>query len=145
VTVRTATAADVDRIVAFDHVAQRDQRRIALIRRTIDCGRCFVFEATGVLAGYAALEYSFYDNGFVAALYVHPEHQHQGIGTRLMQHLESTCETEKLFTSTNLSNLRMHGLLAKLGYQLSGVIENLDPGDPELVYFKRPAVPRVLR
>jgi GNAT superfamily N-acetyltransferase len=135
----------VDRIVALDHVAQRDQRRVALIRRTIDCGRCFVFEATGVLAGYAALEYSFYDNGFVAALYVHAEHQHQGIGTRLMQHLESTCETEKLFTSTNLSNLRMLGLLAKLGYQLSGVIENLDPGDPELVYFKRLVAPRVLR
>jgi hypothetical protein len=30
----------------------------------------------------------------------------------------------------------MQSLLAKLGYQLSGVIHELDPGDPELVYVK---------
>ena len=31
----------------------------------------------------------------------------------------------------------MQSLLSKLGFALSGVIENLDEGDPELVYFKR--------
>jgi GNAT superfamily N-acetyltransferase len=133
----------VGRIVAFDHVARHDPRRVALIRRTIDSGRCLVLEAACVLAGYAALEYSFYDNGFVAALYVHPGRRRQGIGTRLMQHLESACETEKLFTSTNRSNLAMQGLLSKLGYQPSGEIENLDPGDPELIYFKRLVAPRL--
>ena len=39
--------------------------------------------------------------------------------------------------ATNLSNLPMQALLAKLNYQLSGVIHNLDEGDPELVFFKR--------
>ncbi len=33
--------------------------------------------------------------------------------------------------------LRMQSLLAKLEYELSGVIHNLDEGDPEIVYFKR--------
>jgi hypothetical protein len=55
----------------------------------------------------------------------------------LLRHLESFCETSKLFISTNLSNLPMQSLLAKLVYVLSGVIHNLDEGDPELVYFKR--------
>ena len=54
-----------------------------------------------------------------------------------MRHMESLCRTPKLFTSTNLSNLRMQSLLAKLDYELSGVIHNLDEGDPEIVYFKR--------
>jgi hypothetical protein len=31
----------------------------------------------------------------------------------------------------------MQSLLAKLNYVPSGVIHNLDAGDPELVYFKR--------
>jgi len=31
----------------------------------------------------------------------------------------------------------MQSLLAKLEYVLSGVIHNLDEGDPEIVYFKR--------
>ncbi len=51
--------------------------------------------------------------------------------------MESISRGEKLFTSTNLSNLPMQALLAKLGYTLSGVIHNLDEGDPELVYFKK--------
>jgi hypothetical protein len=31
----------------------------------------------------------------------------------------------------------MQALLAKLGYLLSGVIHNLDEGDPELIYFRK--------
>jgi hypothetical protein len=54
----------------------------------------------------------------------------------MMGYLESICRTAKLFTSTNLSNLPMQPLLAKLGYKLSGVIHNLDEDDPELVYVK---------
>lgn len=53
-----------------------------------------------------------------------------------MQHLETVFQTEKLFTSTNLSNLPMQSLLVRLGYLLSGVIHHLDEGDPELVYVK---------
>ena len=53
-----------------------------------------------------------------------------------MKFLETRSATSKLFTSTNLSNKPMQLLLAKLGYTLSGYIENLDPDDPELVYFK---------
>ncbi|MEO0538637.1 MAG: GNAT family N-acetyltransferase, partial [Cyanobacteria bacterium P01_A01_bin.123] len=41
------------------------------------------------------------------------------------------------FTSTNESNLLMQALMAKLRYIPSGIINNLDEGDPELVYFKR--------
>jgi hypothetical protein len=55
----------------------------------------------------------------------------------LLQYMESVCQTPKLFTSTNLSNLPMQSLLAKLNYVLSGVIHNLDESDPEIVYFKR--------
>jgi len=55
-----------------------------------------------------------------------------------MKHLQESVppSSKKLFTSTNLSNLPMQSLLAQLNFKLSGVIENLDEGDPELVYFK---------
>lgn len=53
-----------------------------------------------------------------------------------MQHLETVCQTEKQFTSTNLSNVPMQALLAKLDYLLSGVLHHLDEGDPELVFVK---------
>jgi len=40
-----------------------------------------------------------------------------------------------LFTSTNESNKPMDALLQLLGYVPGGVIENLEPGDPEKLYF----------
>ena len=83
------------------------------------------------------MEYSFFGNGFISMLYVQSEYRRDAVGTALMRHLESICQTAKLFTSTNLSNLPMQSLLAKLGYELSGVVHNLDEGDPELFYMRR--------
>src|SRR3990172_5792197 len=70
-------------------------------------------------------------------VYVDREFRRRGIGSALVRHMEQSCKTAKLFTSTNRSNKPMQALLDKLGYQPSGVIENLDEGDPELVYVKR--------
>jgi hypothetical protein len=44
---------------------------------------------------------------------------------------------DQIFTSTNRSNAPMQGLLASLGWQLSGELDGLDEGDPELVYYLR--------
>lgn len=53
-----------------------------------------------------------------------------------MTHLEQHVSAEKIFTSTNASNRPMRQLLIQLGYQHSGTIENLDPGDPELIFVR---------
>ena len=123
-------------IAAFDPVAGRDPDRREFVRRRTARGECWVACKGGVVVGYAVLDYSFYSCGFVALLMVDPGHRREGVGAALMLHLESLCETEKLFTSTNESNAPMQALLAKLGYAPSGTIYNLDPGDPELVYVK---------
>jgi ribosomal protein S18 acetylase RimI-like enzyme len=134
--IRPATAGDVDALCSFDHIAQHDSHRRTFIRHSVVNGTCFVCVTDEQVAGYGVLEYSFYGNGFISMLMVHPDYRRRGVGAKLMQHFESICQTAKLFTSTNLSNLPMQALLAKLGYRLSGVIHNLDEGDPELVYFK---------
>lgn len=38
--------------------------------------------------------------------------------------------------STHRSNLPMQRLLEGLGYRLSGMVDDLDPGDPELFYSR---------
>ncbi len=133
--VRLAVESDIDSICSFDAIAQHDSRRRNFVSRSVAAGNCFVAVDERVI-GYAVLEYTFYDNGFVSMLYVHPEHRQLGVGKKLMKHLESVCQTSKLFTSTNLSNIPMQSLLVRLGYKLSGVIHNLDKDDPELVYVK---------
>jgi RimJ/RimL family protein N-acetyltransferase len=44
--------------------------------------------------------------------------------------------TDRVFTSTNESNAHMRHVLEKLGYERSGIVHDLDPGDPELIYSK---------
>jgi RimJ/RimL family protein N-acetyltransferase len=50
--------------------------------------------------------------------------------------MEAASKDQKLFTSTNESNKPMQALLDQLGYERSGIVENLDEADPELIYFK---------
>jgi RimJ/RimL family protein N-acetyltransferase len=54
----------------------------------------------------------------------------------LLRYLVSICQTPKLFSSTNQSNRPMQALFAKVGFEQSGRIDNLDPNDPEIVYYK---------
>ena len=131
--IRPALPADAAEIVGFDHIAALSPARRDFIQRSVEAGRCFVAADGGRVVGYAVLEYTFYDNGWVAMLYVAEGFRRRGVGAALVRRLERECRTPKLFTSTNESNTRMRALLAKLGFRPSGVIENLDEGDPELV------------
>ena len=137
ISIRQANECGVEALCLLDLIAGRENKRREFIRRSVASGTCFVAVVEDEVIGYGVLNYTFYDNGFVDMLYVHSGHRRRGVGVTLLRHLESFCETSKLFISTNLSNLPMQSLLAKLVYVLSGVIHNLDEGDPELVYFKR--------
>jgi len=133
--IRLAQAEDIEAILAFDHLAEQEKERVAFIRRVVEQAACYVAMQGGLL-GYAVLEYTFFEQGFISMLYVRTDHRRSGVGMALMSHLETICRTRKLFTSTNLSNRPMQTLLSRLGYHLSGVIHDLDEGDPELVYVK---------
>jgi len=137
ISIRLANESDVEALYSLDLVARREGKRREFIARSVASGACSVAVADDQVIGYGVLNYSFYDNGCIEMLYVHSDYRRRGAGAALLRHLESLCETSKLFTSTNLSNLSMQLLLAKLEYVLSGVIHNLDEGDPEIVYFKR--------
>ena len=137
ISIRPAVENDIEALCSLDLIARQEEGRREFIRREIVSGNCFVAVTNETVIGYGVLNYTFYDNGCINMLYVDAGHRRRGAGEALLRHMESLCRTPKLFTSTNLSNLRMQSLLAKLEYKLSGVIHNLDEGDPELVYFKR--------
>ena len=133
--IREGIRADREAIIALDHVARIDPGRIKFIDRVLQSATCFVAEHDGHVVAYATLEYTFFDRGFVSMVYVSQPERRRGIGRALMRTLASRCETQELFTSTNESNQPMRQLLNTLGYVPSGIIHNLDPGDPELVFF----------
>ena len=137
ISIRPAVEADIEALCSLDHIARQENERREFIRREVASGNCFVAVMNDTVVGYGALNYTFYYNGCIDLIYIDADHRRCGAGAALLKHLESLCKTRKLFTSTNLSNLPMQSLLAKLNYVLSGVIHNLDEGDPEIVYFKR--------
>jgi ribosomal protein S18 acetylase RimI-like enzyme len=86
--------------------------------------------------GYAVVTRHFFNFPFIDLLHVSDAQRRGGIGQALMDHCEVAHDADRIFTSTNESNAPMRRLLAKADWRVSGVIENLDPGDPELVFVK---------
>jgi len=133
--IRLAKENDVNEIFSFDRIAQQEHDRAEFIKRSVISKSCYI--ALDIqIKGYAVMEYSFFENGFMSMLYTHSDSRRQGVGASLLHHLEIICKTDKLFTSTNLSNLPMQSMLARFGYKLSGVIHDLYEDDPELIYVK---------
>jgi GNAT superfamily N-acetyltransferase len=99
-------------ICSVDLIAQRENERREFIRRVVISGECFVAEWSEKVIGYGVLNYSFYHSGFIEMVYVGSDYRRSGVGVALVKHIESLCQTTKIFTSTNLSNLPMQSLLS---------------------------------
>lgn len=137
--VRLALSSDLDALTDLDAIARREPRRQAFIARAVSAGQCWVAvdaRDASVLLGYGVLNDAFFEHAFIPLIVVRDSARRQGVGAAILCALESQCGAAKLFTSTNASNEPMRKLLGKLGFMGSGQIENLDEGDPELVFVK---------
>lgn len=134
--IRPATAADLPALVALDHVAASAAERRAFIAGAVAEGRAWVVEVSGQVCGYGVMRHDFYGRSFLELIYIAAERRGQGLGPALIRFLETQSRSADLFTSTNESNRHMQHVLEKLIYERSGIIYNLDPGDPEIVYVK---------
>jgi len=133
--IRLANIGDLEALIRLDTVAAHDDHRAAQIQGWIDDRFCHVLQVDGEPAAYGVLHYHFFGSGFIEMLMVGEKFRRHGLGLKLIAHLQSICDRPKLFTSTNRSNQAMQSLLKRAGFRESGHIDNLDEGDPELVFF----------
>ncbi len=129
--VERTTEDDLADVIAIDPA------RAEYLTSAIQKRECYIVREGWDLLGFAVLTRGFFDQYFIELLIVRPDRRRQGAATALMQHVEQIVPAEKLFTSTNQSNAPMRALCEKLGFVQSGWIDNLDEGDPEIIYFKR--------
>jgi len=134
--IRKATLEDVG-VISVDDSEFASGGRAEFVRRAIPREGVYVLEQGGKIIGIGVLEYTFFEHGFISLLYVSPSARRSGAGEGLLRYFVSISHTPKLFSSTNRSNRPMQALFAKVGFEPSGIIHNLDPDDPELVYYKR--------
>jgi len=139
IAIRSAEPDDINALIATDAFAQRNEERRAHLAHWIEKGVCSLAERDGEVLGYIVLTRNFFHSFFIELVTVADHERRSGIGTALIHHvIDMVPPGEKLWTSTNASNTPMRNLLARLGFIESGRIDNLDEGDPELVFLRLP-------
>jgi ribosomal protein S18 acetylase RimI-like enzyme len=137
--IRQAVLSDIEWLVRLDPLASEGSGRRAHIEKAVAQCECLVAcerNDPDVPIGYGCLERCFFGEWFISLVVVSGAHRRCGVATQIITHLEHGASAKKIFTSTNLSNVGMQQLLMQIGYESSGTIENLDPGDPELIFVK---------
>ncbi|WP_426190243.1 GNAT family N-acetyltransferase [Pseudomonas sp. NFXW11] len=134
--IRKAGPGDLVAMLECDSYAQAHAEREQEVRIALEQGQGWVEMCNEQVTGYLLLRHDFFGQGFVSLVVVAPGQQRQGVALRLLGAAQQACRTARLFTSTNRSNQAAQRLFAKAGFQPSGVIENLDEGDPELIFCK---------
>jgi len=134
--VRAAGPPDLSDVVALDDRArQGDPARLAYLHEHLAGSRCLVAE-DGAAVGFVVVRPGhFFSRDFVDLLVVRAADRRCGIGRGLLRAVLGEPGTARVFTSTNISNAPMRALLASEGWVLSGSLDGLDEGDPELVFF----------
>lgn len=137
--IRVASNDDIPSLIELDSIAQRDSQRKALIADAIAFEQCWVAtekDNRNSALGYGVLNQSFFEQNFVQLLVVRETARRRGVASAILRELQAQCRGTKLFTSTNSSNVPMRALLLQCGFAASGHIDNLDKGDPELIFVK---------
>jgi len=134
--IRPAVDSDFPSLLACDPYAQAHAERQAFLRETTAAGAVLLAERDGGLKGVFVLESGFFGHGFISLVAVAGAARRSGVALALLAAARQRCTTAKLFTSTNASNLAAQALFAQAGFVPSGRVDNLDPGDPELIFFK---------
>ena len=92
------------------------------------------------ICAYAWIYAGFFGHTFLAYLAVQPRYRRNALAGMLLEVTERRAVTDRVFSSTNASNAVMQAVFERYGWRRCGQIDELDPGDPELVYVKFPAV-----
>ncbi|MBM7703497.1 GNAT family N-acetyltransferase [Metabacillus iocasae] len=137
--IRQAYIHDLEAMVEVDKQVIGHEGRRKEIEESIKHEQCLIAIKDHQVAGFLLFHTSFFECNFISLIIVAPNERRKGYATALIQQFEKMAPTKKVFSSTNESNKTMHQVFRENGYERSGIIENLDEGDPEIVYFKQVA------
>lgn len=127
---------DLDKIVQIDSEVIGNKSRRNYIKNAIELGNCIIAKEGNSIVGFLIYNTNFFDCAFISLIIVSPTKRRKGYASYLMDFIMEISPTTKVFSSTNRSNYNMQQAFEKNGFVESGIVENLDEGDPEIIYFK---------
>lgn len=132
--IREAGRGDIDAVSRLRPSLSEEAR--AALGEAVTAGSVTVAAAKdGGIVGYVVADRSFFELTFVHFLFVCEQVRRRGIARQLLQAVVHGSPTIRVFVSTNLSNAPMHALLMADKWRPAGMLDGLDPGDPEVFYF----------
>lgn len=135
--IRLRPAADGDLRAILAIAATARWERSDFLRRMLGRNSIDVACDGERIVAFNAWNREFFSKPLVWLVVVDPEYRNGGIGTLLYARTERACRGERLYSSTNRSNVGMQRFHQRRGYRAAGEID-LDPGDPELFYSLDP-------
>lgn len=136
-TIIKANVEDLDKLVDIDVEVIGNTSRRNYIKNSIEYERCLIAKDQDNIVGFLIYDINFFDCAFISLIIVLPSNRRKGYASLLMNYMVSTSPTNKVFSSTNCSNMSMQRVFETNGFVKSGIVENLDEGDPEIIYFKK--------
>lgn len=136
IAVRPGDAADAGFMLALDALVPGRPRNRLWYDRALTAAEAIVATVDGRFAGFAIHHRRFFERDFLSLLIVEPWCRRRGVASALVSAVQARCEGGELFTSTNRSNAVMLASLRRWGFSPTGRIDNIDPGDPELIFRK---------
>ncbi|QSB09280.1 GNAT family N-acetyltransferase [Lysinibacillus fusiformis] len=124
-------------LYTIDQEVIGDSSREGEIQQAIEEKRCLLYQSADTIAGFLLFSNDFFGYSFISLVIVKPSERRKGVASALMMAYMNMAKTSKVFSSTNQSNKRMQQLFHNLGFVKSGFIDNLDEGDPEMIYMKQ--------
>lgn len=135
-TVVEASNDDLEKLVQIDSEVIGNTSRRNYIEKSIEFGKCIVVKENDVIVGFLIYDVNFFECAFISLIIVSPSSRRKGYASLLMDYMVGSSPTIKVFSSTNRSNINMQKVFEINGFIESGMVENIDEGDPEIIYFK---------
>ena len=127
----------IEQIVAYDTARNGDADLESDLLEAASSGWLRVALRDRHVVGHAIVRpRAFFGFSFLALVCVAETARRTGIGRLLVASVRDQA-TDRVWTSTNLSNGPMHSLLRTDGWHPAGMLDGLDEGDPEVFYFSR--------
>ncbi len=131
-----ANMTDLDDIVHVDSKVIGNTSRRSFIKDSIERGHCIIVQEANHIVGFLTYDTNFFDCSFISLIMVSPSKRRKGYASILLEYMVNHSPTTKVFSSTNCSNVTMQKVFETNGFIQSGKIENLDEGDPEIIFFR---------
>jgi len=131
-----AEMTDLDKIITLDSEIVGHKKRRDYFKNAIELERCIIAKEKDTIVAFLIYDTNFFQCAFISLIIVSPTRRRKGIAGQLMDYMRRISPTMKIFSSTNRSNISMQKVFETNGFVQSGFVENLDEGDPEIIYFR---------